>query len=449
MKFMQRFTPFVLFAALMLVLSGCHSLFGSDDDEAAPKTKSVGKRVAVLGALKKLTVDSDIGDFKPQLPPAQTNKDWAQAGGTATHSMLHSALNVHPHEFWHADIGSGSDGDFRILSQPIISGDRVYTLDARGLVTAFATKNGNSIWEFDTTPRDRDGEAMGGGISIADNILYVTTGFGEVLALKATNGHVVWRKLLGKPIRGAPTIADGRVFVITIDNEMDALSTKNGEVLWHHNGIAENATLMGASSPAVIDDSVVVAYSSGEIFNLRTQNGRVAWTDVIAVPAQVGALPAIADIRGMPVIDQGVVYGISHSGRIAAIDQRSGNRIWDADIGGTNTPAVVGDMIFVLSNGNELIALTRSTGRIAWIKELQRLEDPEDRDSTPVFWWGPVLAANQLWLTNSLGHLAAFAAVDGKETANQELADAFFIPPVVANNALYVVSDNGRLIALR
>jgi outer membrane protein assembly factor BamB len=118
-------------------------------------------------------------------------------------------------------------------------------------------------------------------------------------------------------VRAAPAIANGRVYVVGIDNELQALDERNGEVLWHHRGIAESATLMGASSPAVTPDGVIVAYSSGEIYDLRPENGRSAWNYTLTVPTQVGAMPAIADIRGLPVVDQDRVYAISQSGRRA------------------------------------------------------------------------------------------------------------------------------------
>jgi outer membrane protein assembly factor BamB len=331
----------------------------------------------------------------------------------------------------------------------VVSDGKVFTRDARGVVAAFETGNGGRLWKFDTTPPESSGETIGGGVGVSGDVVYVTTGFGEVLALKTGDGTVLWRKNTGKPLRAAPTISGDRVFAVTIDNELYALSPKNGDILWHHSGIAESATLMGASSPAVEDDSVVVAYSSGEIFSLRIQNGRVAWADVLAVPEKVGALPAIADIRGLPVIDHGRVFAVSHSGRMAAIDQRTGDRAWDADIGGVNTPLAIGDAVYILSNDSELIALTRSSGRIVWVKELQRLKNPDDRDSAPVLWWGPVLAGGRLWLTNSLGHLAAFSPEDGSELDNREIGKAFYMPPIVADNVMYLLSDNGRLMALK
>ncbi|MDD5586480.1 MAG: PQQ-binding-like beta-propeller repeat protein [Alphaproteobacteria bacterium] len=444
-----RFHGTKLAAALLLVaLSGCHTLFGSDDDEAE-KTKNEGKRVAILELSKKPEADSGVSDVKFTLPSAVANKDWPQAGGNPDHAPQNLALAEDPEVQWTASIGDGSSKYYKLLARPVVSGGKAFTLDSRGVVAAFDAGDGDRLWRFDTTPEDRSGETMGGGVGVEGDVVYVTTGFGEVLALKAGDGVVLWRKNVGKPLRAAPTIASGRVFVVTIDNELKALSLRNGEILWQHGGITESATLMGASNPAAEGDSVVVAYSSGEIFSLRAQNGRVAWADVLAVPEKVGALPAIADIRGLPVIEHGRVFAVSHSGRMASVDQRTGDRAWDADIGGVNTPLVAGDAVFVLSNNSELIALTRSSGRIVWVKELQRLKDPDDRDSTPVLWWGPVLAGGRLWLTNSLGHLAAFSPGDGAELVDRDVGKAFYMPPIVADHVMYLLSDNGRLMALK
>lgn len=435
---------------LPLALTGCETLFGSKDTkEKAVAPAGGGQRVAVMQNVQQLTVDPGTAELALKIPAQVPNRDWAQAGGTSWHTVPHPELPDNPQVVWQADIGAGSSRDYRLLARPVVKNDRVYTIDAKGRVSAFASKNGDRIWRIDTTPEDRDDDAIGGGIAASGDRLYVTTGFGEVLALDAAKGKIIWRKNVGKPYRAAPTVNSDRIYAVSIDNELNVLSATNGEILWHHNGITESASLMGASSPAVSGDVAIVTYSSGEIFSLRAQNGRVAWTDVLAVPAQVGALPAIADIRGLPVIDRGRAYAISHSGRMVSIDLRSGERIWENDIGGTNMPVVSGDVVYVLSNDNELVALTRDGGRVVWIQPLQRLEDPDDRESDPIFWSGPLLAGNKLWLTNSEGQLMAFSPADGKPVVDLELGGAFFIAPIVAGGTLYMVSDDGDLIAMR
>jgi len=429
--------------ALTVVLAAC----GSDD--SAKTVAHAGKRIAVMEAARKPVVDSSLGSFKVEVPEPAVIRDWAQNGGNTEHSVGNASLRAVVEQSWSSSIGSGSDGDYKLLSTPVISENVAYAMDARGRVSATNAVNGDRLWRVETAPSDKDGEAIGGGVAVQGKIIYAATGFGEVIALHSTDGSVMWRSMTGKPLRSPPTVFEGRVFVITIENETFALDSQSGRTMWKHSGIAENATLMGASSPAVHGDTVVVAYSSGELFGLRAQNGRVVWGEVLAVPTQVGALPAIADIRGLPVIDQGRVYAISHSGRMICLDERTGERVWEADIGGINTPLVVGNAVYVVTLDNELIALTRQGGRIIWTTDIQKHEDPSDHDSKKVLWWGPVMAGGRLWLTNTMGHLAAYAPETGYATFDGDLAKSFYLPPIVANTTLFGLDDNGQLRALK
>jgi len=432
-----------LTALCVLALAGC----GNNGALIGSTVK--GDRIAVMDEKKSVEPDKDLNSFHVELSESVANVNWPQAGYDPLHILPNSALSEHPKESWSSSIGDGSSSDFKLLARPVVNNGTVFTMDAQGLVRAFDVKDGDRKWSFDTTPQDSDNNAIGGGIGADGDAVFVTTGFGEVIALGAGDGKIRWRKSLGNPLRAAPTIADGKVYVVSIDNQLSALDAHSGDVLWHHNGIAESATLMGASNPAVTGDSVVVAYSSGEIFNLRAENGRVSWNYGLTTPTQVGALPAIADIRGLPVIDRGHVIAISHSGRIASIDHRTGDRDWESDVGGINTPVVSGNMIFVLNNDGQLVALLRETGRVLWIQQLQKIEDPSDHDSDPVYWTGPSLGNNVLWLTNSLGQLVSFSPQDGSLLTTIDIDEPSFIPPIIAGNVIYVVTDNGELMALR
>ena len=431
----------------LLVLAAALAACSSDDSPAS--SASTGKRIAVMESARKPAVDPSLSGYSFEIPEPAVINAWPQNGGNTQHSVGNPSLAAVPEVMWTADIGSGSNADYKLLSPPVISETTAFVMDARGRVSAYNLKDGDRLWQIETVPQDRDGDAMGGGVALHSDTLYATTGFGEVLALRSTDGAIKWRKMLGKPLRSAPTVAEGRVFAITIENETYALDANTGNMMWRHSGIAENATLMGASSPAVRGATVVVTYSSGEVFGLRAQNGRIVWGDVLAVPTQIGALPAIADIRGLPVMDLGRVYSISHSGRMAAIDERTGEREWEADLGGVNTPSVAGNAVFMVTLNSELVAVSRSSGRIIWTVDLQRFKDADDRDSKQVSWWGPVMAGGRLWLTNSLGELAAYAPETGAVLYREDLTGSFFLPPVVANNTMYMLSDSGKLFALR
>jgi outer membrane protein assembly factor BamB len=434
---------------LAFALIGCETVGDLYDDvfTKKPKEHLTGERLSVLSLDKQLEPDPQLAQLEIRLPRPIVNAEWPEAGGYPNHVMQHLALGDDVKEKWRSSIGDGSTRDGRIPAQPVLAGDRVFTMDGTASIRAFDRNSGRRIWDVDVTPEDA-GDAFGGGLAIDDGRVYVASGYGEVIALDAATGKEIWRQSITAPARSSPTVADGRVFVVTVDNQLQVLATADGRKLWDHLGTPETAGLSGGGSPAVDGDVVVVAYSSGEIFALRVENGRQLWTDNLAQTRRTDALSALADIRGRPVIDRGRVLAISHSGRMVSIDLRSGQRAWEQDIGGTETPWVAGDFIYVLSNANELICLTRLEGRIRWVEELPRYESPADRKG-PLMWSGPVLGGDRLITVASNGEAMSFSPYTGAPLGRVILPEGTFLTPILADRTLFVLTDDADLIAMQ
>jgi outer membrane protein assembly factor BamB len=80
---------------------------------------------------------------------------------------------------------------------------------------------------------------------------------------------------------------------------------------------------------------------------------------------------------------------------------------------------------------------------------LPKYVDPQDKDSDPLVWSGPVLAGGKLWMVNSQGLMASFSSQDGSADAKIDIGDPLYLSPIVADRAFYVVTDDGTLVALR
>lgn len=436
----------LLSPVLALALTGCgyfDNWFGEAEEPPLP-----GARLSVLELAESLEPDPQVADLAVTLPAAATMDGWPQAGGTPAHNPRHLALSSQLTEAWRANIGSGSGSNARLINPPVVAGGRVYAKDSEGRLTALDASSGERIWRVLAASPDEDSTPLGGGIAYADGRLFLTTGFGEVLSIDPANGGMIWRAAANGPTRAPPTVADGRVFVVTVDNQLEALDAETGETLWLHTGILEPAGLLGGASPAVAGDIVVAAYSSGELYALRVENGRPTWSDSLVAVRRVGTLSSLADIRGMPVIDEDLVFATSHSGRTAAIDLRSGVRVWEQDFGGIQTPWVAGDFIFLLTNESELVALTRRGGRIRWVTALPRWDDPEDRTG-PIVWSGPVLAGGAVIAVSSEGDAVLLSPEDGQPIGEFELPGGTEIRPVVADGTLYVLTQDAELVAYR
>ncbi len=428
-----------------LALTSCSMWNSMFEDEKVPMP---GERVSVLELQRNLE-PTDVGlEAEGFVPPEQwKNEYWPQAGGYPNHAMQNLALTSGTlSKIWSVSIGKGTQKNLPLIAQPVVFDGKVFTLDTEANVAAFELKSGKKLWTNFVRPKSEDEQVISGGIAYSAGMLYVTNGYNELLAMNPANGGIYWRIKLPAPSRAAPTIMDGRVFVMTLDNRIIALDAKDGKKLWDYQGVAETAGLVGAASPAASNDIVVPAFSSGEIMALRVQNGSVAWSDNISPSVRVGGLSALPDIQALPVLDKGIVIGISYGGRIAAIDERSGQRIWQRDLSGADTPWVSGNHLFLISSQNELTALGRDTGGIRWVKPIKSYVKA-DEAGTSLDWNGPVLAGGRLIVTGPNGILLEVNPVDGSLIRRMQTSDTVAVPPVVANGVLLLLLADGTLAA--
>ncbi len=429
--------------AAALLLSACGAWLGGKEALPLP-----GERISIMLFQRDLTPDPRIADLDIHLPKPELNSDWPQSGGYPDHAMHHLKVATNITEVWRVDVGAGSGGDRRLLSAPVVADGTVYAVDVNFVVSAYDASDGARRWRFDPEVPKNDREAFGGGVAHDGGRIFLTTGFAMIFAIDAANGQEIWRRATSGPIRAAPTATGGRIYVITIDNEITAYNAANGETLWSHAGFAEAAGLLGGASPAVSGSTVVAPYSSGEIYALRVENGRVIWFDNLAALRRLDQISSLTDIRGRPVIDRGLVFAISHSGRMVAIDQRTGGRAWDRNIGGVEMPWVAGDFIFLITNDSELVGLTRRGGRVRWIRPLPRFEDAKNREDL-IHWSGPVLVSDRLVVVGSYGEALSISPYTGEILGRVKLPAGTSLAPIVAGGTLYIITDKAQLIALR
>ena len=434
--------------ALTVLLGGCGITDWVDEMSGRKEIPLPGQRIPVIINEPTLEPDPRVADLRVILPPPVENANWSQAGGNARNAMHHLKVSVEVGEAWQQTIGEGASDERRLVSRPIVGDGFVFTMDVEFELIAFEAASGKQIWTYDPKIPEEDEESFGGGIAYADGRVFLSTGFGEIIAVRADNGTELWRGSLPGPSRSGPAVGGGRIFVVTIDNQTVAFDVELGKKLWTHSGVSEVAGLLGGASPALVGNTVIVPYSSGELVALRVNNGRVVWSDSLAFVRKTDTLSTVAHIRGHPVVDRGMVYAVSHSGRLVAIDLRTGARIWDRAIGGSETPWVAGNFVYVLGNDGDLYCLTRLGGRVRWIRSLPRYEDPEDKEGR-IKWYGPVLAGDRLMVVGSAGEVLSISPYTGKFLSKLELADHFSVPPVIAMGNIFFLSDDADLIVYR
>lgn len=421
----EDFNPF---AEKEVILPGeRHSLFaGADPAEAATPGLT-----ASIGASRDVS-------------------EWRQSGGNIANNPGNVAVGGSGSRAWRTRAGApGSAGglntftseDLRVAARPIVHGGRVFVYDPNGQVTSISTGGGRS-WSTSVRPEGEDDNAAGGGIVADQGKIFAATAYAQAVALDAASGRALWTKKLRSPARSAPTATAGKVIFVSQTNEVFALNQSDGEEAWSFAGVPETGGILSSASPAVSGDTVVVPSISGEVAALSVSKGEPKWVDVVSRSYRTRAVSGLADVSASPVIADGIVYATGVSGRTHALSLKTGDRVWQQNLGSVHTPIVSGNALFMVDLRDRAVALDRRKGTLIWATQLPKGDD-DDRK----IWAGPVLAGGNLWFASNEGRLITVNATNGSVVANQNIGRPTYVAPIAASGRVFVLSGDGTLSA--
>ncbi len=105
--------------------------------------------------------------------------------------------------------------------------------------------------------------------------------------------------------------------------------------------------------------------------------------------------------------------------------------------------------MFVISAEQQIGAININDGRIAWITQLPRWDDAVKRKNT-LTWYGPLLVSDRLIVTGVSKDALSLSPYTGEILGHIELSEAAApTVPVVVEGTVLIVTNDGRLLALR
>ena len=384
------------------------------------------------------------------LPAAAANAEWTHRGGNARHASPHGQLSGTPQLVWSVNIGAGNSKRARVAASPVVAAGRVMVMDAGATVSAVSTA-GALLWRTDLTPEfDRSGGVSGGGLAAQGGRVYASTGFGELVALDASSGAVVWRQRFDAAVTGAPAVEGNAVYAVGRDGAAIAMSTETGRILWQVPGTRTSSGVLGAASPAIDDKTVVFPFASGQISAAEKASGTFVWGAAVAGKRLGRAYAGVSDLTGDLVIAGGVIYTGTAAGRTVAMAADTGLRLWVADEGAMNPPLVVGGSVFVVSDEARLVRLDAGTGDVIWSVPMPYYTSEKAKKRKAIYAnYGPVLAGGRVVVAGSDGLLRLYSPIDGALVGQAAIPGGAASSPALAGGALYVVGGRGQLHAFR
>jgi outer membrane protein assembly factor BamB len=170
---------------------------------------------------------------------------------------------------------------------------------------------------------------------------------GDVLCLRASDGHIVWTARVTSPVRGRPALTADRVYVSLEDGRVVSHDLATGTVIWEQ-------TLGGTPGPVLaLDDRIFVGSADKFFYCLDAEHGKREWR------WRMGA-----GIIGEPVLDAQHVYFVALDNVLRALHRWNGSQRWKQGlpVRPSGAPLLAGSILYVAGVAAELHAYRADTG---------------------------------------------------------------------------------------
>ena len=159
-------------------------------------------------------------------------------------------------------------------STPVIVDDQVVVGFASGKLVSLAVGDGKLNWESTIAVAKGRTELermtdIDGPIVHKSGVLYVSAYHGQVAALDAQSGRIIWAREISSQL--GVTVGDSLVFVTTVNGRIWALNRESGATLWMQDKLEDLAN----TRPAISGDRLVVGDATGEVYWLSATDGRL------------------------------------------------------------------------------------------------------------------------------------------------------------------------------
>lgn len=145
--------------------------------------------------------------------------------------------------------------------------------------------------------------------------LLASTTAGDLAAFRGNDGTLVWRRQLGAPLIGAPGPALDRLFLPLADNRLVAVRLVNGETVWELKLSAPVVALLA------LEEQLVFGTAAKDLISVSVTRGRERWKWRLG-----------GDMAGVPTADDKRIYFASRDNLVRAVDRKSGNLRWKANL---------------------------------------------------------------------------------------------------------------------
>lgn len=332
---------------------------------------------------------------------------------------------------WSTKVGDGQGDGFYKITPTLVDGV-LYVASSDGEVAAISATDGNRLWRVELE------RPLSGGIGYHDRSLYLGGADGSVLQVSATDGVIEWEAAVSGEVLAAPVVSDDWVVVQTYDGKLLGFQPGSDEPAWTFTSDVPVLTLRGTSTPILVGGNAIAGFGDGKVVAVDVNSGNVSWESRVGVPQGSSEIDRIVDIDGA-MTQQGIeLFVASYQGRVAALDSRTGRKLWQQNVSSVTGTHVGFGNVYVADVDGTLSAFLRTGQGVRW----QNIELGYRQLSRPT----PV--SSYVATVDFDGYLHLLSQVDGQIVGRAKIGgDAARADMIADSGRLIIFADNGQLLA--
>ena len=332
---------------------------------------------------------------------------------------------------WSTKIGDGQGDGFYKITPTLVDGV-LYVASSDGEVAAVSAADGDRLWRVELE------RPLSGGVGYHDQSLYLGGADGSVMQLSADDGVIEWEAAVSGEVLAAPAVSDDWVIVQTYDGKLLGFQPGADEPAWTFTSDVPVLTLRGTSTPILVGDNAIAGFGDGKVVAVDVNSGNISWESRIGVPQGSSEIDRIVDIDGA-MTQQGIeLFVASYQGRVAALDSRTGRKLWQQNVSSVTGTHVGFGNVYVADVDGTLSAFLRTGQGVRW----QNIELGYRQLSRPT----PV--SSYVATVDFDGYLHLLSQVDGQIVGRTKIGgDAARADMIADRGRLIIFADNGQLLA--
>lgn len=303
---------------------------------------------------------------------------------------------------WSASVGKS--GGYLFI--PGFADRLVYVAGRDGNIYALSEEGGRVVTRLEAKT------VLTGGVGVNDDTVVVGSGKGDVIALDSA-GRSLWKTSVSGEVLAPPAVASGNVIVRTADGRIVALNRIDGKRKWVFQRAAPALTLRTNASVLVNRGVIYAGYPGGKVIAIELDSGKPIWEATISVARGATELERIADVSGLPVLDDTRICAAVYQGRTGCVETLNGNVLWSREISSADGVAIDAKHVYVADTAGNVFALDKTNGATVWKLEKLQLRDP----GTPIVVKGRILIGDKDGLVHVMspdnGELIGRVPTDG------------------------------------